>query len=307
MWSLEALNVLEGALYGIGVLDDPLVVMEIGGRKPQLTEQGNEPFYSLKNRSVNVFEADPEEAERLQTSYDADGGIRILPYAVGGGNESRDFHVTKQRGSSSLYRPNTALLSRFNGLDGVSIEKSIVIETKTLDTICKEAGLQRIDLLKMDVQGAEGEVVDGGQASLAGVLAVVTEVNFLPMYEGQVTFAELQNKLHNLGLEPHHRLGCGSRATQKVATGREQELWADYLYLRPLDGLSDQALARMALIATLYDCYHVAVSALKRITTHDVEPIIAQYEGVLASVERNRESKLRRIVRILRYNHQYFD
>ncbi len=46
-------------------------------------------------------------------------------------------------------------------------------------------GLSDIDLIKIDVQGAELDVFRGGGKALANALMVITEVEFVELYTGQ--------------------------------------------------------------------------------------------------------------------------
>jgi uncharacterized protein (UPF0210 family) len=55
------------------------------------------------------------------------------------------------------------------GLDSVPIV--------TLDTLCQDLGVTMIDLLKIDVEGSELEVLQGGPEMLRVTRRVVVEVN----------------------------------------------------------------------------------------------------------------------------------
>jgi FkbM family methyltransferase len=53
--------------------------------------------------------------------------------------------------------------------------------------------------LKMDVQGFEGEVLDGAPATLEYVKLIYTEMSLCPLYEGSVSFFDLYSRIINLG------------------------------------------------------------------------------------------------------------
>ncbi len=298
MWSSKALAALEQSLRDAQLLPEPLVVCEIGGRKPERVGQGAEPFYWLSHKRVILFEPDAEEAERLQNYYGSSDGIVIVPVAVAGENAERQFYLTKQRSCSSLYPPNEEIQARFSGLDGLTVERVESVRTKTLDWVCESHGLPRIDLLKMDVQGAEREIIEGGRASLSDTLAIVTEASFLPLYKGQPLFAELHQSLSRLGFEIHSRLTCGTRPIETAVPGRKQEIWADFLYFRSPVGLSNEALARMALVAAVYECHHLVVHALKKLNKDRAASIASSYLRQVEKAERRRNSRLRQIVRL---------
>ncbi len=57
------------------------------------------------------------------------------------------------------------------------------METTTLDAFAKTEGLESVEVLKVDVQGADLDVLQGGQQLLAAsTLAVIVEVEFSQVY-----------------------------------------------------------------------------------------------------------------------------
>jgi FkbM family methyltransferase len=53
--------------------------------------------------------------------------------------------------------------------------------------------------LKMDVQGFEGEVLDGATRSLADIKVIYTEMSLCPLYDREVPFFELYSRILKLG------------------------------------------------------------------------------------------------------------
>jgi hypothetical protein len=136
----------------------------------------------------------------------------------------------------------------------------------------------RMDLLKIDVQGAESQVFEGAAARLRDCLMVWTEVEFVPLYRDQPLFGDVDRQLRSHGLEFHSFVGTGQRHLAGWAGvpfprrgGRQQMLWADAVYLPALErrqGLEDGSLARLALLAhavlAAYDVCHAALQELDR-------------------------------------------
>jgi len=54
-------------------------------------------------------------------------------------------------------------------------------------------------LIKIDVQGAEAEVLKGGRRFLQSANAVLVEVSYLPLYDGQATIQEISGLLDDSG------------------------------------------------------------------------------------------------------------
>jgi hypothetical protein len=67
------------------------------------------------------------------------------------------------------------------------------VQTWTLDQLCAEHGLEEIDLLKLDTQGAELRVLAGGTHVLKDqkVRLLCLEVLFVPLYEQQAEVGEV--------------------------------------------------------------------------------------------------------------------
>jgi hypothetical protein len=54
-------------------------------------------------------------------------------------------------------------------------------------------------LLKLDVQGYEGAALRGAEKLLQQVDYIVAEVSYQPLYQGQISFEEIQEQLTTAG------------------------------------------------------------------------------------------------------------
>ena len=74
------------------------------------------------------------------------------------------------------------------------------VDVTTLDEWWREQGRPQVAFLKLDLQGHELQALLGAhQLLLSGVRAVLTEVNFVPRYEGQCFFHEVAALLYQSG------------------------------------------------------------------------------------------------------------
>jgi hypothetical protein len=102
---------------------------------------------------------------------------------------------------ASLLVPDPARLALFNLFPiWGTVKQQIPVTTRKLDDI---AQIAHLDFLKMDVQGAEREVLAHGRAKLADTVVIQTEVSFVPLYRGQPVFGEIDLALRELGFLPH--------------------------------------------------------------------------------------------------------
>ena len=93
--------------------------------------------------------------------------------------------------SGSIRKPTNDLIVH----PWCKFEKNIIIETKTLDTWRKEQGVEKIDFIWMDVQGAEIDVIQGGRNALKNTRYLYTEYSNKELYEGQISLKHLLKEL----------------------------------------------------------------------------------------------------------------
>ncbi|HEX3385312.1 MAG TPA: FkbM family methyltransferase [Mucilaginibacter sp.] len=70
-------------------------------------------------------------------------------------------------------------------------EIRLKVKTDTLDNLVAQSGIGKIDLLKIDVQGAEHLVLRSGYSTLKKTRLVYIEFSYQPLYEGSSTFFDL--------------------------------------------------------------------------------------------------------------------
>ncbi len=246
---------------------------------------GSPPYRGLLELglcTVTGFEPQPEALAVLERRK----GPRetYLGSAIADGRRRR-LHVCRSSGMTSLLRPSKAaaeILTAFQLYGEVVREEDV--ETKRLDDVT-EVGA--IDLLKMDVQGAELDVLRHGSEKLRRAVVVHTEVAFFPLYEEQPLFADVDLELRRQGFAPHGffpgiKTWCIAPmdATSKPAATPHQLLDGDVVYVRDLlrmDALDDEQLKRMALIA--HDCYRSFDLALRCVALLEKRGALAKGAG----------------------------
>jgi FkbM family methyltransferase len=86
--------------------------------------------------------------------------------------------------------PGTATMSEelFTGNNRISGEGALLVPVDTLDRLADAQGLTRLDLLKIDVEGAEAEVIQGASRTIARHRPLVVFENWLEA-DGRVDVA----------------------------------------------------------------------------------------------------------------------
>ncbi|MFQ5495551.1 MAG: FkbM family methyltransferase [Phycisphaerae bacterium] len=97
------------------------------------------------------------------------------------------------------------------------------VEVCTLDRWCQDSGIdpRRVDILKLDVQGAELKALYGARRLLDTVPVIYLEVAFVPIYKDGPLFAEIDRFLGE----------CGYRRHAVFASDQPQN-WGDAIYVR---------------------------------------------------------------------------
>lgn len=114
---------------------------------------------------VIAFEPHPLIGERLRHNIGLNQGIRVdvIPYAVCSSSGTRQFHL----GGPGL--PSSSSIA--DAWDGRY--STINVEAIDVDTFVEMSGLDRVDLVKIDVEAAEEEVLAGMEITLTSYRPVL--------------------------------------------------------------------------------------------------------------------------------------
>jgi len=227
------------------------------------------PLLTTCPTQVIGFEPVEAECRKLQALYGKDR--LFLPYVIGDGAE-REFRICNEPMTSSLYEPNLPLLDLFQNLGNLTrVVSRQKVQTRRLDDIGE---VRDTDYLKLDVQGAELDVIRGAPEMLKDVLVVQTEVEFVPMYQEQPLFAEVDQGLRAAGFLIHRLLGYAGRMFKPLAAGGNinapggQMLWGEVVYVKnfmELDKLPPQKLLKLAvLLHVVFQSFDMAQFVLSR-------------------------------------------
>ena len=149
-----------------------------------------------------LVEAIPELAEALRSRYAGRSGISVVSAALSDRNGTASFEINRSDASSSLL-PIDPRNSHWFSRD-LRVERTVEVPTISLPALMDGQGLPTVDLLKLDLQGAEKLVLTGAEAVLDRVQVVYTEVFFEQLYAGAWLFGEM-----NQFLADHRFKLCG--------------------------------------------------------------------------------------------------
>jgi len=148
---------------------------------------------------VVLVEPIPDLAESLRANYAGDPRISIVPAALSDRNGEAQFQINRSEASSSLL-PIDPRNSKWFARD-LNVARTVQVATMTLPELMSREGLQTVDLLKLDLQGAERLVLTGGAEVLDRVQVIYTEVFFEQLYAGAWLFWETNEYLSDRGFK----------------------------------------------------------------------------------------------------------
>lgn len=112
--------------------------------------------------TVVAFEPDPVAMDHLKKHFAQERRVTFEQIALSSESGTRKFY---------LFGPATGTNSLH--VSGVRPEKTIEVRTETLDNYCTRHDIERVDLVKCDAEGDDGNVISGAAGMLAaGAISV---------------------------------------------------------------------------------------------------------------------------------------
>lgn len=143
------------------------------------------------------YEPLPQAVQELRALAKNDPKWQINQIAIDAAAGKAQFNVMVGDQFSSLLNPSEQFAGRFNGQHVV--QDVIEVEVITLATAVKEAPPFKVALLKLDTQGTELRILQGGQDCLDRFSAIQLEVGFQSLYEGESGFSEIVDTMNAWG------------------------------------------------------------------------------------------------------------
>ena len=177
-------------------------VIHVGAHEGEEVEE----YLSLGLSKICLFEANKALKETLDVICRAHKEVSAEFYAISDRVGLANFDLTSSSQSSSLL----GLKLHADIYPDISKVDRIVVETRTLDSLFSDERLEGINLLNIDVQGAELLVLRGGERVLQNIDVIIAEINYAELYEGCPTVEEIDLFLFDHGFmrvdtkTPHH-------------------------------------------------------------------------------------------------------
>jgi FkbM family methyltransferase len=247
-------------------LEDRIIAHHVGGRGFGVAL--NSPARFSRDIVNVLYEADDKCAFEM-IAQNTNENFHVLPYCLGLKDRPGKLYITNNPYASSNLKPNPEYDTYYcevtlaGEIDGISMQdarydavygnENKVVEVRNvmvhaLDTLARAGKVPdnlMPDFLSLDTQGSELDILHGAEATLHDhCIALATEIEFHPMYEGQALFSDifdfaLSHGFYFVGftylqeISPK-RMPIGARAKGFLAFG-------DALFLRRIDSVKSMA------------------------------------------------------------------
>lgn len=182
--------------------DTPVIIFDVGAR------DCNESivFYTkFKNARIFSFECNPNTLGLCRKAIEPyKDRITLIERAVCEHDGSILFYPINQEKTITSWKdgnPGASSLFRSNGTyeHEYYVQDEVIVPSTRLDTIMEMHNIEHVDIMWMDLQGAELLALKSLGKYLQNVKCIYTEISHRPIYEGQVMFHDLHSFLSSNG------------------------------------------------------------------------------------------------------------
>ncbi len=150
-------------------------------------------------RRVHAFEPVPALYAALVTTVSSCPNVRVYPLALGGDERAQNMWISGGDGtaSSSLLPPRLHCVA----FPGISFADRETVSVTTLAKWAGREGVEHIDGMWLDMQGAELEALKAAGPLLDDVRAIVLEISTDELYEQMPLWPEVEEWLNRRGFQ----------------------------------------------------------------------------------------------------------
>ena len=247
-------------IYEIFKASPPITLLDIGAAGDI------EPRWEKVSKFVDYIGIEPDDRSResLQKKHKFNS-YQILNSFAWNKEENIQFNLCRKPQVSSAYEPNKLFLNRFCDPRRFDVIEKVNINAEPLS---KKENLLKLDFVKLDIQGAEKNALEGLENCVEEVLGLEIEVEFQEIYFDQPTFGEINNFLikRNFEFIDLTYICRWNRNEEKYLNTGGQLIFGDGLWLKSPELVINQSrekILKYISICALYGRFDIISFVLK--------------------------------------------
>ncbi len=152
---------------------------------------------------IYSFEPFSDSYDKLKTRFRDNQMIKVYQQAISNRSGMMDFYSYAASAGNSLLAGTNEAEKWVDWPDAMMLKNVIKVRVASIDEFCRNEGIDRIMILKMDVQGGELLALEGAEEMLTkrAICLIYSELLFVPLYVGQAEYYQVCEFLAKFGYE----------------------------------------------------------------------------------------------------------
>lgn len=175
------------------------------------------------NAEFHCFEPDPVLGKSLEQKFSGNTKVHVVHAALGDMASKAMLNINVSRPTNSLLPAAESLPPDLKQL--CELVEQVEVGVTTIDEYCRANSIERVDVIKLDLQGYDYLALKGAKTTLEKTKVVLVEVLFKEMYKGCHGFPDVLNLMLGQGFKLHTLCGLHYGEAYEL-------LWADAIFTK---------------------------------------------------------------------------
>ena len=198
------------------------IIIDVGANRGFISKKYKKMFPKARIISIEAIE---EFCIKIKNNFD---WSEVYNFALSDTCSKQIFNINSSKDVSSLLETDLNLIPKsYKAL--LKLKRKVSVDGVTLDKLTSDIGIDKINILKLDIQGGELKALKGAERLLRNnqIDLIFTETFFIPFYKEMPLFGDISSYLLGFGYKFHGLYNEVNSGT----TGRLQ--WCDAIFVSP--------------------------------------------------------------------------